>query len=77
MSARLSPAGFDIVSSRNAKDFNFTQSLVLIFKATDEEIARGQRVAELLRLPPSAVRVSPLTQSVADVIVIIGADYRP
>jgi hypothetical protein len=37
----------------------------------------GERVAEVLGLPAEAVQISTIAQTTADVIVIVGADYRP
>ncbi|MCA1823913.1 MAG: LCP family protein, partial [Frankia sp.] len=74
---RLTDKGFVFVDSRNAASFSYRRSIVIVFDATDEARQLGERVAAALRLPSSSVRVSPRAQSVADVIVIIGADYRP
>ena len=39
--------------------------------------ARGARVAKSLGLPASSIQINPRGQTVADVIVILGADFRP
>ena len=44
---------------------------------TSQSVARGERVAESLGLPASAVQPSDRGQTVADVIVILGEDFAP
>jgi hypothetical protein len=68
---------FRVVGSRNKQGFGEQVSVVVVFDNTDPSLAKARRAAELLGLPPTAVRTSTLTQSVADVIVVIGADYKP
>jgi anionic cell wall polymer biosynthesis LytR-Cps2A-Psr (LCP) family protein len=51
-------------------------SVVLIFSTTAADIARGDAVATALGLPTSDVKVSSQELTVADVIAIIGADYK-
>lgn len=67
---------FRIVGTRNKQGFGVRESVVVVFDSTDESLAKARRVAELLGLPETAVRTSTQTQSVADVIVVIGADYK-
>ncbi|HVA59017.1 MAG TPA: LytR C-terminal domain-containing protein [Mycobacteriales bacterium] len=74
---RLVNAGLQVVGDRNAPHFGFRTSLVLIFAETSQQIALGDEVARALNLDPAkVVRVSTRDQNIADVIVIIGADYR-
>lgn len=68
---------FRIVGTRNKQGFGVAQSVVVVFDLTDASLAKARRVATLLGLPETAVRTSTQTQSVADVIVVIGADYKP
>lgn len=75
---KLVKAGLQFVGSVNAPQFGHAHTRVLIFSATAQAEALGNRVARALGVNPvSAVRLSPLDQSIADVIVILGADYRP
>jgi hypothetical protein len=69
--------GFTVVRSGNAKNFGFKKSLVLVGDATDASLELGGKVANLLGLPASAVRTQQILQSVADVTVVLGADYKP
>ena len=68
---------YRIVGTRNKQGFGEKESVVVVFDSTDASVAKARRAAELLGLPPTAVRTSAVTQSVADVVVVIGADYKP
>ena len=68
---------FRIVGTRNKQPFDTAESVVVVYDSTDASIAKARRVAELLGLPPEAVRIGTQAQSVADVIVVIGRDYKP
>ena len=74
--AKLVPAGFVFVGSRNAQAFGVTQTQVLVKDATPAGAALGARVATVLGLPASSVRTTEIG-SVADVIVLVGSDFRP
>lgn len=76
---KLDKAGFRYRAGGNVPGFTFRNqpSVVLIKDATAESIDAGQRVARALGLPVSDVKTDPQGQSVADIIVIIGADYHP
>lgn len=74
--AKLVPAGFVFVGSRNAQSFGVTRSQVLVKDATQAGAALGARVATALGLPVSSVRTTEIG-SVADVIVLVGSDFRP
>lgn len=73
--AKLVPAGFVFVGSRNAPSFDYARTLVLVGDATVEAQQLGERVAKALGVPVSAVASSDLG-TVADVIVVVGADFR-
>lgn len=73
---RLRPQGFDVVKIGNANRFDYDKSVVLVKDATAEAQALGERVAKALRLPATAVQIYGQTNTVSDVIVILGADYR-
>lgn len=74
--AKLVPAGFVFVGSRNAPSFDYARTLVLVGDATVEAQQLGERVAKALGVPVTAVASSDLG-TVADVIVVVGADFRP
>jgi len=73
---RLVAAGFTIVGSGNASSFDFNQSKVLVFDNSVASAELGNRVAQTLRLSTNDVAVSNEGQNVADVIVILGKDFR-
>ena len=74
--AKLVPQGFVFVDSRNADRFGYARTLVLVPGETAEAQALGTRVASVLGLQPDAVRSSDRLGSVADVVVLVGADFR-
>lgn len=73
--ARLVPEGFVFVGSRNAENFDYATTQVLVPEATPEGQALGERVAAALGLP-AEVRTAELG-SIADVVVVVGADFVP
>jgi hypothetical protein len=77
--AKLLHAGFTYLPGQNAPGMpNATAaSVVLISGTTAADIAKGNAVAKALGLPTSDVRVSQESVRVADVIVLLGADYKP
>jgi anionic cell wall polymer biosynthesis LytR-Cps2A-Psr (LCP) family protein len=74
--AKLVPAGFVFVGSRNANSFGYTKTQVLVRDATPAGSALGARVARALGVPVSSVRASTQIGTIADVIVIVGRDFR-
>jgi anionic cell wall polymer biosynthesis LytR-Cps2A-Psr (LCP) family protein len=76
--AKLVKDGFQFITGGNAADLSSTDaSVVLIEDGSDKSQARGARVAKSLGLPPSSIQLNPRGQTVADIIVILGADFRP
>ena len=74
--ARLVPAGFVFVDARNADRFGYESTQVLVPAATQEAQALGERVAAALGLPDALVATQDFG-TVADVVVLVGADFRP
>jgi hypothetical protein len=72
---RLVEQGFVFVGSRNAPRFGYENTVVLVPESTPEAQLLGERVASALGVRPD-VRVDELG-TIADVIVIIGADFVP
>jgi hypothetical protein len=72
---RLVAADFVFVASRNAESFDYETTRILVPEATPEAQALGVRVAEALGVQPD-VQQSNLG-TIADVVVIVGADFRP
>lgn len=74
---KLVAAGFRFVNGGNAAEFSDEPSSVIVPDGTEESVERGQRVAAALGLPETAIATSDRGQTVADVIVILGPDFRP
>jgi hypothetical protein len=74
--SRLTGAGFAFAGSGNAPHFGFPTSKVLVFDESVAAARNGDRVASALRLPTSDVEVSSQGQNVADVVVILGKDFK-
>lgn len=77
--ARTRPVANGLVyaGSYNTPTFDYATSQVLIFDSTPAARALGQRVATALGLPATSIGISTQAQSVADVIVVVGADFKP
>ncbi len=73
---KLVPAGFVFVGSRNAPSFGYATTQVLIPNGTAAEAAIGERVARALGVPLSAVQSSNQIGTIADVVVIVGKDFK-
>lgn len=73
----LQADGYDFDNGGNASSFDFEQTRVLIPDATPASLELGNAVAETLGVPQSAVQITDQGTSVADVIVILGADFQP
>jgi hypothetical protein len=69
--------GFTYVNGGNANRFGYRTSVVLIRDASAAARTQGAEVAAALGLPESDLRVAAQGQSVADVVVILGADFAP
>lgn len=75
--ARLVPAGLVFIGSRNAPHFGFPQTIVLVPSADDKAVAVGRQVAKAIGVPSSAVQTTDEIGTIADVVVIVGADFKP
>jgi anionic cell wall polymer biosynthesis LytR-Cps2A-Psr (LCP) family protein len=73
---KLVAAGFLFAGSGNASSFGFVTSKVLIQNTSSASLQLGQRVATALKLPAADIAVTTEAQNVADVIVILGKDYK-
>jgi len=64
--------GMQVVETRNADRFDYGSTLVVV---QDGDMEQGERVRDALGV--GEVVDQPSSQDVADIIVIIGADYKP
>jgi len=69
---QLIRAGLRVVDTKNADNFNYAQTLVVVQHGS---IQQGNEVAKVLGV--GQVKNQPSDQDIADVIVIIGKDYKP
>lgn len=69
---QLIRAGFRVVDTRNADNFDYKTTRVVVKRG---EASRGDAVARALSV--GEVFVEPSSADVTDVIVVIGKDYRP
>ncbi|MFZ0323778.1 MAG: LCP family protein [Actinomycetes bacterium] len=75
--AQLRDAGYGFVNGGNANRFGYTKTVVVVADSSDAALADGRAVAKTLGVPSSSVEVAQQGQTVADVLVILGADYAP
>lgn len=73
----LRDQGYEFLNGGNASSFEVEESVVLIPDTEPASQALGDDVAATLGLPASAVRVSNQGSTLADVIVVLGADFKP
>jgi hypothetical protein len=73
---RLVKAGFAFAGSGNADRFNYQTSKVLVPDRSVASATLGADVAKALGVPSSDVESAPTSQNIADVIVILGKDYK-
>lgn len=68
---QLIRAGFKVVDTKNADNFNYAGTLVVVQRGPT---AKGNEIAKVLGA--GTVKTQKADQDVADVIVIIGKDYK-
>jgi hypothetical protein len=74
--ARLIGAGLRYVAGGNLPGFGQGATVVLLRDASSTSRERGMAVARALGLGESSLRISESAPTVADIVVILGADYR-
>jgi hypothetical protein len=74
---KLATAGLTFVAGGNADRFGYSHSYVFILDTTDQSRQQGLATAHALGLPASDVTVTDQGQLVADVVVVLGADFKP
>ncbi len=65
------------INGGNATSFGYATSKILISDVGSPARAQGSAVAKALGLPESDIEVAATGQSLADVIVVLGADFKP
>ena len=66
-----------LVGRGEAHVWDFATSKVLVFDNSVASAELGNAVARALRLPTGDVAVASTGQNTADVIVILGMDFKP
>jgi hypothetical protein len=73
---RIVPAGFTFVGSRNETPFGRAATVVVVFDSEDATVDRARALARAMGLPKAPVQVSERGQSIADLMVVVGKDFR-
>jgi hypothetical protein len=73
---KIVPAGFAFVGSRNQTPFGRARTVVVVFESDPATLARAKALAEALGLRSAAIEVSSQGQSIADLMVVVGRDFR-
>ncbi len=73
----LLDAGYTFVNGGNAASFGHATTQIVVPDSGAESMGWGYDIAKALQVSPSDVLVDESGQSVADVIVILGADFKP
>ena len=63
---------FRVVDTKNADNFNYVVTEIVVQRGSLEQ---GKNIAKVLKV--GVVKSQPSEQNVADVIVIVGKDYKP
>jgi len=71
-SQQLIKQGFRVVTTGNADRFNYAQTRIIVQHGSPTD---GQAVADVLKV--GKISQQPSDQEIADIIVIIGKDYKP
>ncbi|WP_460459704.1 LCP family protein, partial [Angustibacter peucedani] len=74
--SKLVAAGLRYVGGGNVDGFGVTESLVLLPDGSSDSRDRGLSVTKALGLPDSALRISDSSPTVADLVVVLGADFK-
>ncbi|MGH3441105.1 MAG: LCP family protein [Nitriliruptorales bacterium] len=70
---RLVPAGFTVVKTGNADNFEHETTRIIIYNDDEEQHARARRIQELLGVGRIERSLTP--QSVVDVTIVVGHDF--
>jgi hypothetical protein len=69
---QLIRGGFRVVDTKNADNFNYANTKIVVQRG---DAKQGEEIARILGV--GTVEQQPSDQNVADVIVVIGKDYKP
>ncbi len=74
---RLVADGMVYINGGNADEFGQATTQVIVADSTTASLALGERVVTALEVPDADVQVAESGQNVADVVVVLGADFEP
>ncbi|MGB7982485.1 MAG: LCP family protein [Candidatus Nanopelagicales bacterium] len=74
---RLVAAGMVYVNGGNADEFGQVTTQVIVADSTMASLALGEQVVSALEVQDAVVQVADSGQNVADVVVVLGADFEP
>ena len=69
---QLIRGGFRVIDTKNADNFNYAETKIVVQRG---DVKRGEEIAKILGV--GTVEQQPSEQDVADVIVVVGKDYKP
>jgi hypothetical protein len=69
---QLIRGGFRVVDTKNADNFNYATTKIVVQRG---DVKQGEEIARILGV--GKVEQQPSEQDVADVIVVVGKDYKP
>jgi hypothetical protein len=69
---QLIRGGFRVVDTKNADSFNYATTKIVVQRG---DVKQGEEIARILGV--GKVEQQPSEQDVADVIVVVGKDYKP
>jgi hypothetical protein len=72
---RLTPAGFRVVLTGNADNFDYRETRILVYEDSPDQLAVARQIQELLGVGQIAISASPV--AVVDVTIILGDDFAP
>ena len=64
-----------IADELNDSSTGFAKTIILVPNATQQAVAVGRDVAKAMGVPSSAVQTTDEIGTIADVVVIVGADF--
>lgn len=73
----LRAQGYEFINGGNANEFGVKETVILIPDSTPASVELGANVAKTLGVPESAVQVTDQGSALADVLVILGKDFKP
>ncbi|HVM20943.1 MAG TPA: LCP family protein [Egibacteraceae bacterium] len=71
---RLEGAGMRIVLTDNARSFDFTETLILLYREDERSLEAARTVQEQLGV--GTIQISRQPQSVVDLTIVVGADFE-